>query len=222
MKDIRNKLITGALALSITISPLKKIFGEINGWFEATKGIEQGNNLRVYPEISLGNLKYNSLIDVNKFYPFGKHDFSHEKIKIQINKNYFLKPLVTLHTNNFEKKVTAGANLSYNWQKGFGFYEMAFDFQNPKNPLFFTYDALSTKIGNIALFTAGTIKDLDKTYSEVEFTGKEIANFGVSPYVRGNFQKGVKPTYQIGISVQPKKVIQRIQGMQFGKKKKQS
>jgi len=45
------------------------------------------------------------------------------------------------------------------------------------------------------------LRDIKSTYAETEFTGKGIK--GISPYLRANFVRGAKPTYQVGISFKP-------------------
>jgi len=165
--------------------------------------------MRLYPIVNLNGFKFDSLIDVNNFYRFSKNNFSHERLQLKINDNYTLKPAITFHTNPFEKKVSGDINLSYNWKRGFGYYEINVTPSNTKDTEFYTYDSLNMGIGNLGLFTTGKINDANNTYAEIGFTGRDIKRTGISPYLRINVQKGVKPTYQAGISVNPRNVIKR-------------
>ncbi|MEK6823935.1 MAG: hypothetical protein AABY06_02765 [Nanoarchaeota archaeon] len=179
----------------------------IDGWLEVTKGIEQGNNLRLYPSLKIKNFKASSLIDINKFYSFSKNDLTYEKAKLKINNELSLKPIGTLHTKPNETKATLDANLTYASDNYFGYVEVDVNPLDTKQPKFYTYHDFATKFGNFGFFATGKIKDLENTYVEIQFTGKSIKKSGISPYVRANLQKGVKPTYQAGLSINPRKSI---------------
>lgn len=192
---------------STNVEKSKISFG---GWTEITAGINQGNNLRIYPSLNAYNFKINTLADFNKFYSFSKNDLSHTKLEKKIGKNVVLKPVATIHTNPFEKKITGDLNLTAFTDQYFGFFEIDANPLDIKNPEFFTYHNIGTKIGNFGLFATGKIRDIKNTYVELEFTGKEIKKTGISPYARANLMKGTKPTYQLGMSFNPWNFVSKI------------
>lgn len=177
----------------------------INGWIEGTKGINQGNNIRLWPQLNFMKFKTISLIDVNNFYSFSKNDLYHEKIKLNLGKNLTLKPQITLHTNSIGEKLTLDANLSYQKGNYFGFFEVCANQNNLENPQFYTYHNLGTKLGSLGFFATGDITDVKNTYAEITFTGKDIKKSGISPFARMNIVNKSKPTYQVGVSVNPYK-----------------
>ena len=132
----------------------------VDGWFEATKGIYQGNNLRLYPQIGIKNFKAISLVDVNNFYSFSKTDLSYEKAKVKIGKSLDLKPVLTLHTKPGETKGTINSKFTCVKGNYFGFFEVDINPLNPKEPHFFTYHDFATKFGNLGIFATGKIKEL--------------------------------------------------------------
>ena len=209
-QDVNSTIPKDTISVQDTIAKPKTI--SINGWFEATKGIYQGNNLRIYPELHIKDIKANSLIDLNNFYSFSKTDLSYEKAKVKIGKNLNLKPVLTLHTSPDEIEGTINAKLTCEKGNYFGFFEIDVNPLDVKQPQFFTYHDFATKFGNLGIFATGKIKDLRNTYTEIQFTGKQIKKSGISPYIRMNAVKGSKPTYQLGISLNPKtfyKILQK-------------
>lgn len=182
----------------------------IDGWLQATKGINKGNNLRLYPQLKIKNFNTFSLIDINNFYNFSKNDLYHEKLKINLGKNLHLKPMLTAHTNPSETKLTADANLTYAKGKYFGYFEIDVNPLDVEQPEFYTYHDIGTKLGNLGIFATGKIRDIKNTYSEIQFTGKQIKKSGISPYIRANVQNGQKPTYQAGLSFKPRDFVNRL------------
>ena len=211
MKTLGKALVGGGIILS-TLLPMKKAQAQapiINGWFEATAGVYQGPNLRLYPTLKVKGLKLNSLIDINNFFSFTKTDLSHDKLGLKLGDHVTLKPVATFHTNPYDKKITLDANVTAFTDNYFGFFEVDVNPADLKNPGFFTYHNISTKIGNFGFFAMGALKDIKSAYTELGFTAKDIKGCGVSPYVRANLMKGVKPTYQVGVSVNPRKIIKK-------------
>lgn len=181
----------------------------IDGWFEATTGINQGPNLRLYPTLKVKEFKLDSLTDINGFFSFTKTNLSHSRLELKLGEYITLKPVATFHANPYTKKVTADANITASTDKYFGYFEVDLNPADLKNPEFFTYHNLATKIGNFGIFAMGPLKDIKSAYTELEFTAKGIRDCGISPYTRANFMKGVRPTYQVGISVNPRKIIKK-------------
>ena len=211
MKTIRALLLAGL----ISFLPIKNISAQdkepvIDGWFEATAGIHQGPNLRLYPTLKVKGFKLNSLTDINNFYSFTKTDLSHDKLALKLGEHVVLKPLATFHANPHKAKVTLDANVTASTDNYFGFFEVDVNPADIKNPEFFTYHNLATKIGNFGFFALGALKDIKNTYTELEYTAKDIKDCGISPYARVNLQRGVKPTYQLGISANPGKIMNKI------------
>jgi len=209
MKKSKLLLILGLIS-GASFLPVKANAQTIDGWFEATKGIKQGSNLRLYPQVNIKGFNASSFIDINNFWSMSKNDISYEKIKKELGNSFVLKPVATYFTDPNGKRIMAGPNLSYSHEKwGYGFFELSLDPSNPRKSLLISYSGIPTKIGNLGLFTSSPIDDMASTYTELEYTAKDIKGSGVSPYARINLQKGVKPTYQVGLSINPKKLIQR-------------
>jgi hypothetical protein len=218
MKRLTKILTTGAIILS-TFLPANKTLAQekepvIDGWFEATAGIKQGPNLRLYPTLKVKGVKLNSLTDINNFYSFTKTDLSYDKLALKLGEHAVLKPVATFHANPYNKKITGDINLTAFTDKYFGFFELDVNPADLKNPEFITYHNLATKVGNFGLFATGPLKDIKSTYVELEFTGKNFKNSGISPYGRVNLMKGTNPTYQAGISVNPRKLVKKFKGAQ--------
>ncbi len=177
----------------------------VSGWIEGTKGINQGNNVRLWPQLSFRNFKTFSLIDANNFYSFSKNDLYHDKINLKLGKDLTLKPMVTFHTSQNQEKITLDANLSYQKGNYFGYFELDVNQNNLENPQFYTYHNLGTKGGNFGIFATGDITNIKNAYAEISFTGKDIKKSGISPFARINLVNKSKPTYQLGVSVNPYK-----------------
>ncbi len=209
---IRNKILgTGLLAL-LSLAPTKKVQAQdpvIDGWTEVTAGIKQGPNLRLYPRVNLKGFNASSLTEINDFYSFTKNEFSHDKLELKLGEHAILKPVATFFANPYTEKITVDANVTAFTDNYFGFFEVDVNPADLENPEFYTYHNLATKIGNFGFFATGLLKDIKSTYTELEFTAKDIKDCGVSPYARVNLQKGVKPTYQVGISTNPRKMIKK-------------
>jgi len=209
MKTLTKIITIGSILLS-SLLPIKKVQAQnIDGWFEASKGIKQGNNLRLYPTLNVKGVKLSSLIDINNFFSFSKTDLSYDKLALKLGEHVVLKPVATFHTNPYGKKVTGDVNLTAFTDNYFGFFEVDVNPTDLKNPEFFTYHNLTTKIGNFGFFAMGSLKDIKSAYTELEFTAKDIKDCGISPYARVNLMKGVKPTYQVGASINPRKLIKK-------------
>lgn len=206
MSKLKHLLTIGAITLS-SILPIKTNAQSIDGWLEATKGIEQGSNLRLYPLVNVQGVQYSALIDVNNFYRFSKNDFSHKDLESQVGP-IKLKPMLTFHASPSRKRATIDVNASYFKNGSFGFVELDKDVSNTGDWNLYSYNSLATPLGNLALFTSSSVRDLKSTYAEVEFNIRQI--FGANPYARVNLQEGVKPTYQFGISISPKKLIKKL------------
>lgn len=205
--------IKGCIALSL----LSPVFAEekprvIDGWVESTAGVKQGPNLRLYPRVNINGIKLKSLTDLNGFYSFTKTDLSHEKLEKKLGENLTLKPVFTLHANASEKYATGDVNLNASYKNYSGFFEVDVNPLDIKKSKFCTYHNLSTKIGNFGFFATGKLRDIKSTYTEVEFTGKSIKNSGISPYTRINLVKGDKPTYQEGVSINPRNLVRFFHG----------
>ena len=210
MKTINKLLIGGGIFLS-SLLPMKKVQAQnIDGWFEASKGIKQGNNLRLYPTLNVKGVKLSSLIDINNFFSFSKTDLSYDKLALKLGEHVVLKPVATFHTNPYGKKVTGDVNLTAFTDNYFGFFEVDVNPTDLKNPEFFTYHNLTTKIGNFGFFAMGSLKDIKSACTELEYTMKDIKDCGISPYARINLMNRVKPTYQLGVSFNPRKFISKI------------
>lgn len=186
----------------------------IDGWLEASAGVNQGNNTRLYPSVQIGKkLNVSSLIDINKDFPFSKTDLKYNVGNIG---NIKISPVLTYLENDFEQDIMTGINVSYGGPRGFGFAEIA---GTEDKSVLYTYNSLTGKLGNIALFTQSPTNDFSSTYSEIEATGKDIKGSGISPYARVNLMEGVKPTYQAGVSINPKKTIGFMKGKGHRSKK---
>lgn len=212
-KALRNLIIAGAMGLA-SLLPVKNAQSQdkapiIDGWFEATAGINQEPNLRLYPTLNIKGVKLKSLTDINGFFSFTKTDLSHSKLELKLGKYVVLKPVATFYADPYTKKITADANITVSTDKYSGFFELDLNPVDIKNPEFFTYHSLATKIGSFGLFAKVPLKDIRSTYTELEFTAKSIRDCGISPYARANFTRGVRPTYQVGISVNPRKIIKK-------------
>jgi len=211
MKTIKTILLAGLLSFL----PMKKTQAQdkdpvIDGWLEATAGINQGPNLRIYPKLNVKGVKLESLTDINNFYILSKTDLSYDKLSLKLGKSFILKPVLTYFAVPDNKRIMAGANLAYAHEKwGYGFFESSLDPSNLKESLLITYSGLPTKIGNFGMFTLTPLNDIASTYTELEYTAKDIKDCGISPYARVNLQKGVKPTYQVGVSANPRKMIKK-------------
>jgi len=211
MKPLSKILTIGGGIVLSSLLPMKKAKAQvIDGWFEASKGIKQGNNLRIYPRLNIKGVKAESLTDINNFYDLSKNDLSYEKLELKLGKHFILKPVLTYFIDSNGKRIMGGPNISYNHKKlGYGFFELSLDPSNLKESLFITYSGIPTKIGNFGMFTFTPINDIKSTYTELEYTAKDIKDCGVSPYGRVNLMKGVKPTYQVGLSANPRKIIKK-------------
>jgi len=191
--------------ITIGLASLVPAKADINGWLEASLGTP-AENLRLYPSASLKSVKLQSLIDINNYWKFSKTDLLHEKVKANIG-GFEFKPIATFYTDPYDKQLMAGVNASYANDRGFGFFELSVNPSYLNKSQLFSYNSLGTKIGNLALFTqTANLKDFKSTYAEIEFNSN-IKKNGIHPYARMNLQKGVKPTYQIGISITPREVI---------------
>jgi len=208
MKTLKKLLIGGGIFLS-SLLPMKKSQAQImDGWFEASKGIKQGNNLRLYPSLTIKDVNLKSLIDLNNFYSFSKTGLSYNKLKVEVGSSVEIKPTLSLFAIPEKTQFLIGPNVSYSKGNSFGFFELGID-PNIKESRLFSYNSLGTPLGNLALFTQTSLKDIKSTYAEIEFTSKDIKDSGVSLYGRTNLMKGMKPTYQAGVSVNPRKLIKK-------------
>ena len=208
MKESLKKGITIA-AISLSLLP-QKLYSQIGGFIEATKGLNQRDNLRFYPDLKVKGFNLKSLIDQNDFWKFSKTDLVYDGARMKVNDNITLEPQISFHTNPLEKRATA--NLYADYFKGNFFRKSTFavDPKNLGQPDFFTYNGFTLPIGSVAAFATGKIRDPKNTYVELEFTGNDIKGSGISPYIRANLQKGVKATGQVGLSLNPIKMWQRI------------
>jgi len=198
----------GAVVLTLGVLNAQDV--NVSGWLEGSLGIEQGSNLRAYPTVQFGEkgLKYNSLVDFNDFYAFGKHDVSHGKLAANVGP-VTVKPVAVYNQVPGEDYPSAGVNVSYGLKNGFGFVEP--NFSKGRDPTIYTYHSKKffDKL-TLGVFTAIPAKSPKSTYVEVEANSNEIGNSGVNFYLRGNGAKGVPLTGQVGISVNPKKTWQKI------------
>ena len=213
MKKKARNLTAGIMAGALSLLPVKNANAEkinVDGWLEASLG-KPTANLRLYPRINLHSFNLESLIDLNGSYQFSKTDFSYDKLKTKMGP-FEIKPVATLFQDEFNgARIMAGPNISYSVPgKAFGFAELGINPSNIRNDsAFYTYNGiiLPKNIGSIGLFTMSPINDFKSTYAELEVTGPNYK--GIAPYARANFLKGHKPTWQLGISITPKKFFNR-------------
>lgn len=208
MKSLAKTLITAGIIGLATLFPTKEVHAQklkAGGWLEATAGTPVAN-LRLYPSVSALGINAKSLIDINGYSPFSKTDVSVSGL--ETNSGYFAaKPVITaLQDKTNGVKMKAGLNGSHSFSKVFnGFAEASIDIQNPmeKSELY-TYHSILMDKRHILLgvFTSSPANDFSKTYAEVEMTLPRMIK-GFSPYARINLQKGVAPSYQAGISLDP-------------------
>lgn len=205
------KKIGKAVLLGIVLVNKPSNSQEINGWAEFSAGTPT-NNIRAYPSLNYEGVNLKSLIDRNGHFSFSKTDLSLEKLALKKG-NFKLNPLITLYSDQYTgSKIMGGLNLSYHTScgRGFGFAELGTDPRDIREgTVLYTYNSVNLPkgIGRIGVFTQGRINDLKSSYSEVEFTGPEKK--GISPYARVNFMKGQKRTHQIGVSVNPRRLLRR-------------
>ena len=182
----------------------------LDGWLELSAGTP-GKNLRLYPELNVGPVKINSLIDINNYFQFSKTDLSTSKAQVNagpIN----IKPVITAYQDQFNGlRGMLGVNGSYFIpDKLFGFAELSINPLDAKgDSKFYTYNGLflPNNKGRLGLFTATPTNSIKDTYVELEATGPSYR--GIAPYGRINLQKGQKTTWQAGVSIKPKKVFNR-------------
>jgi hypothetical protein len=211
-KSLRHLLGIGAMALSAAAaSPEKAEAQEVtpSGWLEASYG-EPTANLRLYPQLNIGNRVINlqSLIDINDYYRFSKTDLFSSKLEARFGPVSF-KPVATLFTDPDGARIMGGPNLSYAAGPMFGFAELSLDPEDVKGKSFFyTYNGviLPKNLGSLGLFTIGSITNIKPYYAEIEATGPRITK-GLSPYVRLNLQEGENPTWQAGVSLNPREML---------------
>lgn len=216
MKKILRNIGAGVMIGALSVLPLKNANAQdinIDGWLEASLG-KPTANLRLYPKVNFNGLHLESLIDINGSYQFSKTDVSYDGLKTNIGP-LEIKPVATLFQDEFNgSRVMVGSNLSYSIPgKAFGFAELSINPRNIKgDSAFYTYNGviLPKNLGRIGLFTSSPTNDFKSTYAELEATGPSYK--GIAPYARVNLQKGVKPTWQVGISVTPRKFFKRNKG----------
>jgi len=213
MKSLSKLLITAGMIGLATLFPAKEAQAQkLGGWLEATAGTP-AENLRIYPEASLWGINAKSLIDINGYSPFSKTDVSFSGLETN-SRHFTAKPVITMLKDKQDgAKMKAGLNLSYPRSKiGRGFIEASIDIENPKSKSsVYTYNGITMFRGNyfFGVFTSSPSNDFSKTYVEVEMTGPKIIK-GISLYSRMNVQKGVAPSYQAGISLNPIDLYDRI------------
>jgi len=216
MKKILRNIGAGIMAGAVSLLPMKSANAQnanIDGWLETSLG-KPTSNLRLYPKINYHGLKLESLIDLNGSYQFSKSDISYDGLKTNIGP-FEIKPVATLFQDEVNgARIMAGPNLSYSIPgKAFGFAELSINPRNIKgDSAFYTYNGviLPKNLGRIGLFTASPTNDFKSTYAELEATGPGYK--GIAPYARVNFVKGKKPTWQVGISITPRKFFKRNKG----------
>jgi len=165
---------------------------------DVTYGINQGDNIRLWPGLEKNGFKFSALWDVNKFFPFQKNTLEHNAINIKTGP-VKVSPVVVWNKNKFDQYLASGIKASYSHKNGFGFVDLL----GAKGyvPKFSTYHnvKLFDEI-SAGVFATGNTNDIENTYSEIDVGLPEIKNSGISPFARANIQKGKAPTYQVGLN----------------------
>lgn len=207
-KRLRN--LTAGIGLGLaSLLPMKNANAEkikLDGWLETSLGNPTAN-LRLYPEVGAYGINLKSLIDINGYYSFTQTDLSHEKLKANVL-GLGIKPVLTLFTDKYEKNIKPGLNISYAKGSFFGSTQIGANVSNLEDSTYLTYNGLMLpkNIGRVGVFATGKLKDMGSSYVELEATGPEISK-GFSPYARINLQKGAKPGWQAGVSINPKRIF---------------
>ncbi len=186
----------------------------LKGKLEATKGIRQPNNLRLYPELDLGAIKIESITDLNNSYVESKTDvYFSDLAKDEFN----LQPVFTHHYDRNKGNFVCNVRASKNWGDYTGFFEIGHNFSSvtPQSAWnFFLENNLKTPIGNFGGRLYGNLNFLEDSNLELEWTGNEMGNSGFHPYMRINHEgfDSFNPSAQIGLSWNPENTIKYLRG----------